>query len=151
MASPIATIHTQVVRAVLLVSHSKEGMTMADDIAMNINSNDLVIRDGDIFLIDNAERVAQQILITLRFWYGEWFLNTTEGVPYLEYILVKNPNLSHVRQILTEAIESVPGVVSLDSMEIDFDRQGRTLAVDYSTTTDFGLLTRREVLGYVRD
>jgi hypothetical protein len=151
MASPIATIHTQVVRAVLLVSHSKEGMTMADDIAMNINSNDLVIRDGDIFLIDNAERVAQQILITLRFWYGEWFLNTTEGVPYLEYILVKNPNLAHVRQILTEAIESVPGVVSLDSMDIDFDRQGRTLAVEYSATTDFGLLTRREVLGYVRD
>lgn len=124
---------------------------MADDIAMNINSNDLVIRDGDIFLIDNAERVAQQILITLRFWYGEWFLNTTEGVPYLEYILVKNPNLAHVRQILTEAIESVPGVVSLDSMDIDFDRQGRTLAVEYSATTDFGLLTRREILGYSRE
>lgn len=124
---------------------------MADDLAMNINSNDLVIRDGDIFLIDNAERVAQQILITLRFWYGEWFLNTTEGVPYLEYILVKNPNLTHARQILTEAIESVPGVVSLDSMDIDFDRQGRTLAVEYSATTDFGLLTRREILGYSRE
>jgi hypothetical protein len=124
---------------------------MAEDIAMNVNSNDLIVKDGDLMLIDNAERVAQQILITIRFWYGEWFLNTTEGVPYLEYILVKNPNLAHVRQILTEAIESVPGVVSLDSMEINFDRQGRTLAVDYSVTTGFGLLTRREVLGYVRD
>lgn len=124
---------------------------MADDIAMHINSNDLVLRDGDIFLIDDAERVAQQVLITLRFWYGEWFLNTTEGVPYLEYILVKNPNLAHVRQILTEAIESVPGVVSLDSMDIDFDRQGRTLVVEYSATTDFGLLTRREILGYSRE
>lgn len=124
---------------------------MAEDIAMNVNTNDLIVKDGDLMLIDNAERVAQQILITLRFWYGEWFLNTTEGVPYLEYILVKNPNLAHVRQILTEAIESVPGVVSLDSMDFEYDRQGRTLAVDYSATTDFGLLTRREVLGYARN
>jgi hypothetical protein len=124
---------------------------MAEDIAMNVNSNDLVVKDGDLMLIDNAERVAQQILITLRFWYGEWFLNTTEGVPYLEYILVKNPNLAHVRQVLTEAIGSVPGVVSLDSMDFEYDRQGRTLAVDYSATTDYGLLTRREVLGYGRN
>ena len=124
---------------------------MAEDIAMDVGTNDLILKDGDLMLIDNAERVAQQILITLRFWYGEWFLNTTEGVPYLEYILVKNPNLAHVRQILTEAIESVPGVVSLDSMDFEYDRQGRTLAVDYSATTDFGLLTRREVLGYARN
>jgi hypothetical protein len=124
---------------------------MAEDIAMNVNSNDLIVKDGDLMLIDNAERVAQQILITLRFWYGEWFLNTAEGVPYLEYILVKNPNLAHVRQVFTEAIESVPGVVSLDSMDFEYDRQGRTLAVDYSATTDYGLLTRREVLGYGRN
>lgn len=121
---------------------------MAYDVAMNINTNDLVLRDGDLMIIDNAERVAQQILISLRFWYGEWFLNTTEGVPYLEYIMVKNPNIAHVRQILTEQIEAVGGVQKVDSMSIDFDRQGRTLAVDYSATTDYGLITRREVLGY---
>ena len=121
---------------------------MAEDIAMNINTNDLVLQDGDLLLIDNAERCAQQILISLRFWYGEWFLNTTEGVPYLEYILIKNPNIAHVRQVLTEAIEQVEGVQSVDSMTIDFDRQGRRLAVDYAVTTNYGLITRKEVLGY---
>ena len=121
---------------------------MADDIAMNVNSNDLILKDGDLLIIDDAERIAQMILISLRFWYGEWFLNETEGVPYLEYILVKNPNINHVRQILTETIEAVPGVVSVDSMTIDFDQKGRQLAVDYSATTDFGLLTKRVILGY---
>jgi hypothetical protein len=49
---------------------------MAFDIVMNIQTNDIVLNDyGDIFMIDNAERVAQQIVITLRFWYAEWFLD----------------------------------------------------------------------------
>ena len=57
---------------------------MPHDLAMNMATGDLVLRDGDVLLIDNAERVAQQILITLRFWLGEWFLNTKDGIPYLE-------------------------------------------------------------------
>jgi hypothetical protein len=102
-------------------------------------------------MIDNAERVSQQIVITLRFWYGEWFLDVTDGTPYLEYILVKNPNLAHIRQILTERIQSVEGVVIVNSLDLDFNRQERTLAVDYEATTDYGLLTERVVLGYGRN
>ncbi len=118
------------------------------DLAENIATGDLILQDNDLMIIDNAERVAQQILITLRFWYGEWFLDTTQGVPYLEYVLVKNPNINHVRQILTEAILSVEGVQTIDDMTLDFDQKNRRLYVEYTATTDYGLLTRREVLGY---
>ena len=61
---------------------------------------------------------------------------------------MKNPNINHARRILTEPIATVPGVVSVDSVTIDFDQKGRQLAVDYSATTDFGLLTKRVILGY---
>ena len=121
---------------------------MAYDLAENIATGDLLLQNNDLTIIDNAERVAQQILITLRFWYGEWFLDTTQGVPYLEYILVKNPNENHIRQILTEAILSVEGVNTVDDMELDFDVRNRRMVVTYTATTDYGLLTRREVLGY---
>lgn len=121
---------------------------MAYDIALNIASNDLVIKNNDLILIDNAERVAQQVLITLRFWLGEWFLDTREGVPYLEYILVKNPNMSHIKQILTEKIKSVDGVNSIVSLNFDFRRIRRELYVDFEVNTDYGLITERAVLGY---
>lgn len=121
---------------------------MAYDIALNIASNDLVIKNNDLILIDNAERVAQQVLITLRFWLGEWFLDTREGVPYLEYVLVKNPNMSHIRQILTEKIQSVEGVKSIISLDFDFRRVTRELYVDFEVDTDYGLITERAVLGY---
>ena len=129
-------------------SRSKEGDLLAYDIALNIAKNDLVIKNNDLILIDNAERVAQQVLITLRFWLGEWFLDTREGVPYLEYVLVKNPNMSHIRQILTEKIQSVEGVKRIISLDFDFRRVARELYVDFEVDTDYGLITERAVLGY---
>lgn len=124
---------------------------MSYDIAMNVGTNDLILEGNDLLMIDNAERVAQQILITLRFWYGEWFLNVNEGVPYLEYILIKKPNMAHIRQILTEQIQSVEGVKSVTDMTLEFDQRARTLIVEYSATTDYGLIERKEVLGYARE
>lgn len=121
------------------------------DLAMNIESGDLVVNNGDLLLIDAAERVAQQILITLRFWLGEWFLDTRDGVPYLEYILIKNPNENHIRQILTEKITSVDGVTAVTAMDLAMNSKQRILAVTYTVQTEYGLLTRREVLGYGRE
>lgn len=124
---------------------------MPHDLAMDMATGDLVLRDGDVLLIDNAERVAQQILITLRFWLGEWFLDTKDGIPYLEYVLVKSPNLLHIRQIFTEAMEKVDGVKRVEEMNLAFDVKNRSLRVDYEVSTDYGLITRREVLGYGRN
>ncbi len=121
---------------------------MAYDIAMDVNTSDVVLHNNDLMLIDNAERVAQQILITLRFWLGEWFLDTTQGIPYLEYVLIKNPNINHVRQILSEAILNVEGVQNIEEILLDFDQKNRRLYVEYSANTDYGLITRKEVLGY---
>ena len=120
------------------------------DIAADINTSDIVLQNGDILMIDNAERVAQQIQITLRFWLGEWFLNTTDGVPYLEYILVKQPNMAHIRQILTEQIQSVEGVKAVTDMELTFDQRERRLLVEYTADTDYGLVTDKAILGYDR-
>lgn len=124
---------------------------MSHDLAMDMATGDLVLHDGDVLLIDNAERVAQQILITLRFWLGEWFLDTKDGIPYLEYVLVKSPNLLHIRQIFTEAMEKVDGVKRVEEMNLTFDVKNRSLRVDYEASTDYGLITRREVLGYGRN
>lgn len=123
---------------------------MAYDLAMDISTSDLIVRGGDLMIIDNAERVAQQVLITLREWLGEWFLKTSDGIPYLEYILVKNPNEAHIRQILTQAIESVEGVKDVTELEFAYNHVLRTLAVAYEIDTDYGLITRKEVLGYGR-
>ena len=123
---------------------------MAYDLAMNIETGDLVVQNGDLMIVNNGERVAQQVLITQREWLGERFLKTSDGVPYLEYILVKNPNEAHVRQVLSEAIQSVEGVKGVTELEFAFNRILRTLTVSYEIDTDYGFITKKEVLGYGR-
>ena len=123
---------------------------MAYDLAMDVSTSDLIVQGGNLMIVDNAERVAQQVLITLREWLGEWFLKTSDGIPYLEYILVKTPNEAHIRQILTQAIESVEGVKDVTELEFAYNHVLRTLAVAYEIDTDYGLITRKEVLGYGR-
>ena len=118
------------------------------DIALHANHHDILIKDGDFLLIDNAERVAQQIKVKLLTFLGEWFLDTTWGVPYLEYILVKQPNQELIKQILSEQISSVDDVKSLNALELDYQVKIRTLIVNYEVSTEYGLITRKEVLGY---
>ena len=118
------------------------------DLALNVDSWDLVFHNNDLLLIDNAERIGQQIKITLQFWFQEWFLDTTQGIPYLEYICIKNPNLQHIRQIFLEAIQSVPDVDSVTELTLNVNAKERILSVTYTANTTAGLLTRRELLGY---
>lgn len=125
---------------------------MAYDFALDAQRHDLIFLDdeSDFILIDNAERVAQQIKIQLLTFLGEWFLDTLHGMPYLDYVLVKNPNIELIRQIFREAILSVDDVKSVNSIEIDYDVRQRVMKLEYEAETAYGLVTRKEVLGYGR-
>lgn len=121
---------------------------MPYDLALSAKTHDLIFKDNSFLLIDNAERVAQQIKIALLEWREEWFLDSRDGIPYLEYILIKNPNKNHIRSILTTAITNVEGVIGVSDMILDLDVKTRKLTVSYTANTDYGLVTSREVLGY---
>ena len=121
---------------------------MPYDIALNVKSWDIALNGADLILIDNAERIAQQIKISLQFWLGEWFLNDTLGVPYLERICVKNPNVQHIRQIFRNTIQNVNGVTAVNALDLSVDAAQRVLTVTYTATTTDGVITRRELLGY---
>ena len=119
---------------------------MAYDLALNRGTHDLQLVNGDFLVIDNKERIAQQLRVTLWEWLGEWFLDSRDGVPYREYILVKNPNMKHIRQVLTENIVKIEGVNRIEELNLNFDPKNRTLIVDFSIDTDDGQIVRTEVL-----
>lgn len=134
--------------AAIRVRQNEEGVWLAYDLALDVKNHDLLLDGRDLLLIDDAERVAQQIKVALLFCLGEWFLDTKKGVPYLEYVLIKNPNMAHVRQVLYEAISGVPDVMRVSKLDVQLNQRSREAVVSYSAETDFGLVTKREVLGY---
>ena len=118
------------------------------DLALSAATHDLIIVDKDLVLINNAERVAQQIKITLLAFLGEWFLDQRFGVPYLESVMIKNPNMVYIRGILRGKILDVPDVKSVDALSTQLNVKSRTLTVSYEASTAYGLVKGREVLGY---
>ena len=121
---------------------------MSYDIGLNVQTWDIALRNNDFILIDNAERISQQIKISLQFWLGEWFLNSTLGVPYLERICVKSPNIQHIRQIFRNTIQNVNGVTAVNALNLTVDASKRVLTVSYTATTTYGVITRKELLNY---
>lgn len=104
----------------------------------------------DLQLITGADRILQAIKIRLRTWYGEWFLDTTIGLPYLDKIMVKNPSLPTIDNLLRAEILAVDGVAYAPSVVSVVDASKRTLSVTFTADTTYGRISAIEDLSQVR-
>lgn len=98
--------------------------------------NDIDFSSGDLVITSGINEVRQNIQIRLKFFKGEWFLNSQIGIPYYGTILTKNPNLSSVRSILREAIEDIPKVKEVTLLETEITTGSRELKVRIEVLTD---------------
>jgi hypothetical protein len=121
---------------------------MSYDLALSRLDHDMVFRPipttnqapvkYELVIFDTADRVAQQIKINLLAFLGEWFLDITFGVPYLESILVKNPKMAAIETILRSHVKSIPDVTNVTYLALDWDRRYRSLHVDFAANTKLG-------------
>ena len=109
------------------------------DIRLN-SDHDLDVTALDFSLVDQAEQVRQQLLIKLRLWVGEWFLDTDFGTPYLQEILGKQLTLSGAIAALRKSILEVEGVRTITEFEYNFSASERRLQVDFTVDTPYGLV-----------
>ncbi len=96
--------------------------------------------DGDLIIVTGIDAIAQHLRIRLQFFRGEWFLDTRQGIPYFEEVLIKAPDLNVVQSLLREAIRETPGVISITSFELDFDGVTRKLSLNSDALTTEGPL-----------
>jgi hypothetical protein len=90
---------------------------------------DLDITNNQLTLVEGQEYIAQSWRIRLLTIHGEWFLDQRIGIPYFEYILVKNPNESLVRSLFRQATYSVSGIKEILGIEYDLDNASRALSL----------------------
>jgi hypothetical protein len=85
---------------------------------------------------NNAESVAQKIKIRLRRYFGEYFLNTSLGIPYLQEITKKGVLKEYVDTIFIDEILGTVGVETLDAYDSILDTKGVYTASFVATTSE---------------
>ena len=109
-------------------------------------NNDLVIRKGSFFVVDEGAEVAQHVRTRLLFYLSEWFLNTNAGTPYFEEIFNKPANLATIESILKSRILNTPGVSLLIEFNMEYEGpETRQLNISFTAQTVYGIIENEEV------
>lgn len=115
------------------------------DLRINKTSGDLEIVSfvaPRLFTKNEAlEALRQRITIRLRSFQGDWFVDTTFGVPYFQQILGTRGTAAEAlaATIIRSVIEDTPGVLSVDTFSVSFS--ARLLTIDFSATADLGVIS----------
>lgn len=107
------------------------GFQVPGDLALTDDGRELV-------LVRGAELALQQIRAGAEIWQGTVQWDPNAGLPMLQQILVKGPDLRVITQIFRAFLQRTAGVVSVDRLVCQFDRVARTLSVDFSCTCETG-------------
>ncbi|MFC6122555.1 hypothetical protein ACFPZP_15990 [Citrobacter bitternis] len=97
-------------------------------------------RGDDTWLINSPEAVAQAIKTRFELWYGQWFLDTTEGTPWIQSVLGKQRpevyNLAIRQRILETA-----GVSSITAFDTTVNTSTRRVSFTATVETFYGTTT----------
>ena len=115
------------------------------DLALD-SDGDLLFINGELQLVRGDDAIVQQLTIRMKFFLGEWFLDTRLGIPYFQEILVKNADLTRVRGIYRQTILTTPGISSIETFDLEFDGATRKLTVSFRARKIDG-----EILEFNRD
>jgi hypothetical protein len=97
----------------------------------------LTFDEYDLQSVTGDPAIVQNIKQRLLMFTNEWFLNLSEGTPWIEQILVKGQVQKPVEDILKARIRETVGVVELT--EFSLEQVGeRGLSVLFTVVTDGG-------------
>ena len=100
-------------------------------LAINPETNDLFVRDnGNLAIVTGAEAVGQHVRQRLKTFRGEWFLDTTVGVPWLQEIFGNAYDPALAESVVKAEILDTLGVSRIDGFSVGFNRTTRGLIID---------------------
>ena len=106
------------------------------DLLLDPITGDLDLSSNDLQLVTGVDAIVQQLTIRYRFFLGEWFLDTREGVPWYQRILIKNPGFSDVNAILRQVAVDTPHIAKVNRFDSSFDPTTRELTVALWAVSD---------------
>lgn len=105
--------------------------------ALDEQTNDLFLReDGNLAVVTGAEAVGQHGRQRLKSYRGEWFLDVTAGMPWLDQIFGKRYNPALAEAVAKAELLGTDGIVAITSFSVSFLDGPRNLVMkDIQVTT----------------
>lgn len=110
--------------------------------------NDYYFGAGSNCYVDKDEAVAQAIKTKILLFYGEWWENIGLGIPMFQSVLGQtNPDTikSSLSMLVEQRTLEIEEVTSLSNIEVDYNRETRTISLIVDVTTVDGESVRTEV------
>lgn len=105
----------------------------------NIGAHDIAFVNNDFQLTQTEDQsLAQRLTVKLRTWLGEFYLDSSVGMPYLESIFGKNRSLDSIKAIFQDAIIEEDEVEQLVTLNVSLDKANRILSVTFNVRSASG-------------
>lgn len=102
------------------------------------NGGDYSFGQGDnTFLTNSPDAVALAIKTRLSLWQGQWFLDSEEGMPWLQSVLGK-PYLEAYGMTVKQRILDTQGVTTLTDFNVSQNSTPRKLTITAKVQTQYG-------------
>ena len=85
---------------------------------------------NEIKVIDEIEEIKQHLKISLITEMKEWFLDLNFGVPWLKMLGEGDPPEAFRKEVL-KVLNADPAVDKINSVKTEFDRDDRSLDIDF--------------------
>lgn len=101
-------------------------------------NGDLALGAQEFLTGYSAEEVAQNVVTRLKFFFGEWFLDVTDGTDWFGSVLGKGSVLASRETVIRRRILLTPGCAGMTSFSITSDISTRELTVSASIVSTGG-------------
>ena len=97
-------------------------------LAIDPATNDLFLApDGNLATVADALAVGQHVRQRLKTFEGEWFLDTSAGVPWLDEVLGRQPDTVIAEALIKAEILETVGITGISSFSIRFNQERREI------------------------
>ena len=105
------------------------------DILLN-DDHDISFNGKDFKLTASVDQsLAQRLKIKLLTFYGEWFLDSTEGIDYYGSIFGKNRSKQAIDTLFMNKILEEDDVTAISSFESSINKETREYSLSFSVLT----------------
>jgi hypothetical protein len=115
-------------------------MSTPRDLALDANGDLLIIGQDLAPLVADDAAILSDVEATIRFVLGEWFADTSQGIPWFQVLGVKNPPLNALRSALFTQIGARRGITQVIEVTITQKKAARSASVVWSAQSDAGVL-----------